>query len=348
MEPSVAVVILNWNGLSFLKRFLPSVVATNYPNLQVIVGDNASTDGSVEYLKAAFPEVEVIENVKNYGFAEGYNRVLAQVSAEYFVLLNSDVSVPADWISPVIALMELDSTVAAAQPKIKWYDEQNRFEYAGAAGGFLDRFGFPFCRGRIFDVNELDEGQYDDATEIFWASGAALFVKSKCWEEVGGLDPDLFAHMEEIDVCWRLKNLGYKIIFCPEAEVYHVGGGTLNSENPFKTFLNFRNNLYILQKNLKLDEAYLIIFLRFWIDLVALLHFLVSGKFKHAAAVSKAHFAFFMNINKTGRKRGAHQMPFSRHAGVYHASIVWSFFIDKIRVFSKLRNRPVSPLKMLQ
>jgi GT2 family glycosyltransferase len=348
MEPSVAVVILNWNGISFLKRFLQSVVETNYSNLQVVVGDNASTDGSVDYLTNTFPEVTVIINDKNYGFAEGYNRVLKKVTADYFILLNSDVSVPSNWISPVIALMELDPRVAAAQPKIKWFDDQSKFEYAGAAGGFLDRYGFPFCRGRIFDVNEVDEGQYNDATEIFWASGAALFVKRKCWEEVGGLDPALFAHMEEIDVCWRLKNLGYRIIFCPDAEVYHVGGGTLNVENPFKTYLNFRNNLFILQKNLKLNEAYFILFLRFWIDFVALLHFVASGKFKHAAAVSKAHFAFLINLRQTAKKRGDHQLPFLEHAGVYHSSIVWSFFIDKISVFSKLKKNPVSCLKVLQ
>jgi GT2 family glycosyltransferase len=348
MEPSVAVVILNWNGLSLLKRFLPSVIETNYSNLQIIVGDNASTDGSVDYIRATFPEIEIIQNDKNYGFAEGYNRVLRQVNANYFVLLNSDVLVPPNWISPVVALMELDPSVAAAQPKIKWYEEQNRFEYAGAAGGFLDRFGFPFCRGRIFDVNEIDSGQYDIPTEIFWASGAALFVKQKCWDEVGGLDPALFAHMEEIDVCWRLKNLGYKIIFCPDSEVYHVGGGTLNAENPFKTYLNFRNNLYILQKNLPIQEAYLIIFIRFWIDFVALLHFVATGKFKHAAAVSKAHFTFLLNLRRTASRRSKQQLPFLRHAGVYHSSIVWSFFMEKTRIFSKLKHKPVSRLKILQ
>ena len=340
MEPSVAVVILNWNGLSFLKRFLQSVVDTNYSNLQVIVGDNASTDGSVTFLQQHFPSVQIIQNKKNYGFAEGYNRVLEQVQADYYVLLNSDVMVPENWIAPVISMMTADPSIAAAQPKIKWFDDPTRFEYAGAAGGYLDCFGFPFCRGRIFNNNELDHGQYNDPVEVFWASGAALFVKRSCWIEVGGLDPDLFAHMEEIDVCWRLKNLGYKIVFCPDAEVFHVGGGTLNSENPFKTYLNFRNNLYILQKNLKLGEAYSIIFLRFWIDLIALLHFVVTGKFKHAAAVSKAHFSFFLNIRKTAAKRKDFQKPFLEHTGVYHSSIVWAFFINKITSFSKLKGAP--------
>jgi GT2 family glycosyltransferase len=345
MEPSVAVVILNWNGLSLLKRFLQLVVDTNYSNLQVIVGDNASTDGSVEYVRHNFPGVAIIENEQNYGFADGYNRILKQVKAEYYILLNSDVMVPENWITPVIALMEADANIAAAQPKIKWLDHPEKFEYAGAAGGFLDRYGFPFCRGRIFDVNEVDNGQYNDAVEIFWASGAALFVRRDCWEEVGGLDPDLFAHMEEIDVCWRLKNLGYSIVFCPDAEVYHLGGGTLNAINPFKTYLNFRNNLYILQKNLKLNEAYVIIFLRFWIDLVALLHFLVTGKYKHALAVSKAHFSFIYNFKRTASKRTKQQKPFLKHKGVYCLSIVWAFFVAKISVFSDL---PKNSLKHLE
>jgi GT2 family glycosyltransferase len=348
MEPSVAVVILNWNGLSYLSRFLQSVVDSKYPNLQVVVGDNASTDGSVAYIRSNYPNVLIIENAKNYGFAEGYNRVLKLIVADYYVLLNSDVSVTENWIHPVVALMESDRTIAAAQPKIKWFDDQSKFEYAGAAGGYLDRFGFPFCRGRIFDVNETDAGQYNDAVEVFWASGAALFVKRKCWEEVGGLDPDLFAHMEEIDVCWRLKNLGYKIAFCPDAEVYHVGGGTLNAENPYKTYLNFRNNLYILQKNLPFTEACLIITLRFFIDFLALLHFAVSGKFKHAAAVSKAHFSFLSNLSKTAKKRTGHQEPYLQHAGVYGGSIVWSFFIGKIKTFTALQNNPVKRSKTLR
>jgi GT2 family glycosyltransferase len=348
MEPSVAVVILNWNGLSFLSRFLQTVVDSKYSNLQVVVGDNASTDGSVAYIRSNFPQIQIIENGHNYGFAEGYNRVLKLIVADYYVLLNSDVSVTENWIHPVIALMESDPSIAAAQPKIKWFDNPEKFEYAGAAGGFMDRFGFPFCRGRIFDVNETDHGQYDDAVEVFWASGAALFVKRKCWEEVGGLDPDLFAHMEEIDVCWRLKNLGYRIAFCPDAEVYHVGGGTLNAENPFKTYLNFRNNLYILQKNLPFSEACLIIFLRFWIDFIALLHFAARGEFKHAIAVSKAHFSFLYNIFRTAKKRTGHQKPYLQHAGVYAGSIVWSFFYDRIKTFTELNNRRIKRLKMLQ
>ena len=337
MEPSVAVIILNWNGVSFLKSFLPQLINTAYSNLQIVVGDNASTDDSVSFLKLKYPQIRIIHNEQNYGFAEGYNRVLKQVQADYFVLLNSDVDVPVNWITPVIQVMEKDPLIAAAQPKIKSHTEPLKFEYAGAAGGFLDKFGFPFCRGRIFDVIEDDLKQYEDAIEIFWASGAALFVKRHCWEEVGGLDPDFFAHMEEIDVCWRLKNKGYKVVYVPDAEVFHVGGGTLNSNSPFKTYLNFRNNLYLLQKNLNGQELYVMLFIRIWIDFVAWIHFLLSGEGKFAWAINKAHFNFFQNYRKTSRKRVGPAKPFLAHTGVYPSSIVWSFFIKKIKYFKDLQ-----------
>ena len=336
-HPSVAVVILNWNGIELLKTFLPEVVKSNYPNLQVILGDNASTDDSLAYVRETFPQVRIIQNTVNLGFAGGYNEVLEQVESDYFVLLNSDVLVPENWIHPVIDMMEADPLIAAAQPKIKWYKERTSFEYAGAAGGFLDRFGFPFCRGRIFNVLEQDNGQYDDNCEIFWASGAALFVKTKCWREVGGLDADFFAHMEEIDVCWRLKNLGYKVMYCHDAEVFHVGGATLNAENPHKTFLNFRNNLYMLHKNLPVNELTMTIFCRMWIDFVALMHFVVTGKPKFAMAVSKAHIQFFKNFRKTAAKRTDKQTAFTNLSGVYHSSVVWSFFIKGCRKFSQLQ-----------
>ena len=340
MEPSVAVVILNWNGLSFLKSFLPQVVKSSYPNLQIIVGDNASTDESVAYVSATFPQVKIICNKVNFGFAEGYNRVLSQVDTDYFVLLNSDVAVSGNWIMPVIEMMEADPSIAAAQPKIKSHIEPSKFEYAGAAGGFLDRFGFPFCRGRIFDVIEQDTGQYDDPVEIFWASGAALFIKRDCWNVAGGLDPDFFAHMEEIDLCWRLQNLGYKVIYCPAAEVLHVGGGTLNSTNPHKTFLNFRNNLYLMQKNLPGNALHLLLFARIWIDFVAWIHFLIVGETKFAWAINKAHFYFFKNYRKTAKKRVKSQLAYSSLSGVFQSSIVWSFFIKKVKVFSELPFKP--------
>ncbi|QPH41765.1 glycosyltransferase family 2 protein [Pedobacter endophyticus] len=336
MNPSVAVVILNWNGKAFLAQFLPSLLLSSYHNLQIIVGDNASTDDSVSYLEASFPTVKVIRNEANYGFAGGYNKVLEQVEADYFVLLNSDVEVPPNWIKPVIDLMESDAKIAVAQPKIKWQANKNQFEYAGAAGGYLDIHAFPFCRGRLFNVFETDNGQYNQQTEIFWASGAAFFIKSKCWKEAGGLDADLFAHMEEIDLCWRLKNMNYKVVYCPAAEVYHVGGGTLQAENPFKTYLNFRNNLIIMQKNLPAGDAFFRIMIRMAIDFVAWWHFLLSGKPKFTLAVSKGHWHFVKAIAKTNKKRSGHQKAFAAHTGVYHKSVVWAFFVKKIKYFSQL------------
>jgi GT2 family glycosyltransferase len=336
MSPSVAVVILNWNGKRYLEQFLSSVVSSVYDNLQIIVGDNASTDDSVAFVTAHYPGIKVILNDQNYGFAEGYRRILDQVTADYFILLNSDVEVPANWIQPVISLMESDPLIAAAQPKIKWQKDKTQFEYAGAAGGYLDMHGYPFCRGRIFDTIETDAGQYDDPKEIFWASGAALFIRSKQWREVGGLDPDFFAHMEEIDLCWRLKNLGYKVVYCPHAEVYHVGGGTLNADNPYKTYLNFRNNLIILQKNLPLSDVYFRIFIRFFMDFIAWIHFIFEGKTNFAMAVTKAHVYFFKHFWHNAKKRTSRQKPFMQHAGQYRSSIVYAYFIKKIRHFSQL------------
>lgn len=337
MEPSVAVVILNWNGKKWLEQFLPSVVASAYANLQIIVGDNASTDDSIIFLKEQFPQIVIIENDHNYGFAGGYNKVLERVNADYFVLLNSDVEVPNDWIKPVIALMQSDERIAAAQPKIKWQKDKTQFEYAGAAGGFIDLHAYPFCRGRIFDEVEYDSNQYNEDIDIFWASGAAFFIKSKAWKEVNGLDADLFAHMEEIDLCWRLKNLGYRVVCCTAAEVYHVGGGTLNANNPYKTYLNFRNNLIIMQKNLPKADAYFRIFIRFWLDFAAWLQFLLAGKTKFCLAISKAHYHFLKDIKQNARKRTVKQTPLLQHSGVYKSSIVYSYFIAKIKRFSELR-----------
>lgn len=336
MEPSVAVVILNWNGRALLERFLPSVVKSNYPNLQLIVGDNASTDDSVGFVRSHYPQIAILENDQNYGFAAGYNHILSRVKADYLILLNSDVEVPENWIKPVVALMESDIMIGAAQPKMKWATQKDQFEYAGAAGGFIDLNVFPFCRGRLFDEVETDKGQYNQNLDVFWASGAAFFIKRSVWEEVGGLDADLFAHMEEIDLCWRLKNLGYRIVCCTDAEVYHLGGGTLNANNPFKTYLNFRNNLIIMQKNLPKGEAYKRIFIRLWYDLAAWLQFLLKGKPKFTMAISKAHFHFFKQIMRTAGKRTSKQLPLKQHSGVYKGSIVWAYFIKKIRKFSEL------------
>jgi GT2 family glycosyltransferase len=335
--PKVAVVILNWNGLKHLSQFLPSVMASQWDNLEIVVGDNASSDGSVRFLQSTFPTVRIIQNDSNYGFTGGYNRVLRQVEADYYILLNSDIEVTPNWIRPVIELMEADEQVAAAAPKIKAYHRPTHFEHAGAAGGFIDSYGYPFCRGRIFYEVEEDRGQYNQSGEVFWATGAALFIKKECWDLTGGFDERFFAHMEEIDLCWRLKNLDYKIMYCAESEVFHVGGGTLDKENPFKTYLNFRNNLLLLKKNLSFGRAVFTISLRFCLDLLAIVRFMNEGKRKDAWAVSRAHQNFIRQLFKSN-KQGI-KVAKAHHSTLkcmYKYNIVWEFFIKKKKAFSDL------------
>ena len=287
----IAVVILNWNGRKMLERFLPSVVEHSAP-AEVVIADNGSTDDSLAFLSTHYPNLRVIAFDCNYGFAEGYNRALAQIEADYYVLLNDDVEVTPHWVEPVVAMMESDERVAVAQPKLLMYDQRDTFEYAGAAGGYIDRYGYPFCRGRMFDKVERDEGQYEEACDLFWASGAAMFVKSAVWKKLGGLDGDFFAHMEEIDFCWRVKNAGYRVRYCPEATVYHVGGGTLPKSSPRKTYLNFRNNRALLYKNLPKERLVWTLTVRWVLDLVAALSFLLKGNWKEFRAVLKAHRSF--------------------------------------------------------
>ena len=333
--PKVAVVILNWNGIYYLKRFLPSVYNSSYPNLVFVVGDNASSDKSVEFIKQNYPKIEVIQNDKNYGFAEGYNRVLEQVDADYYILLNSDVEVNEGWIEPMIEAMEADPAVAAAQPKILSSLQPELFEYAGAAGGYLDKYGYPFCRGRIFDTVEADLGQYNDTKSIFWASGAALFIKSDAWKKSGGFDKDFFAHMEEIDLCWRLKRMGYTIQYYPFSEVYHIGGGSLNKENPFKPYFNFRNTLTVLQKNFPSTQVYLPIFTRIWLDLIAVIRFYLKGNYKDAFAVHRAHWSFFKSFRTNHKKRKQSNIKFKVN-GLYNRLIVWEYFSKKNHKFTDL------------
>ena len=332
--PSVAIVILNWNGKFHLESFLPSVYNSTYPNLEFVIGDNASTDDSIDFIENNFPLIRIIRNDANYGFAEGYNRVLEQVEADYFILLNSDVEVTNNWIEPIIAAMESDPEVAAAQPKIRSWSLKDSFEYAGAAGGFIDRYGYPFCRGRLFNHVERDIGQYNDSKEIFWATGAALFIRSDRWKEIGGFDSDFFAHMEEIDLCWRLKRRGHKIWYYSDSEVYHVGGGTLDKSNAQKTFLNFRNNLFMILKNARYPNC--TIFIRLWLDLIALLRFASSGKFADAGAVSRAHIDLFRNYRRMIKKRNAFTAPFLT-SKVYDGLIIWDFFVKNKRRFGDLR-----------
>jgi len=327
----VAVVILNWNGQTFLEQFLPSVV--NYSdNARIIVADNNSTDNSIVFLKEHYPTVELIKLEQNFGFAGGYNNALKQVDSEYYVLLNSDVEVTKNWLTPMIELLDTDQSIAACQPKIKDYNNKEFFEYAGASGGFIDKYGYPFCRGRIFDSLEKDNHQYNNIEEIFWASGASLFIRAKDFNNIGGLDELFFAHMEEIDLCWRLKNQGKKIMVCPSSTVYHIGGGTLNKVNSQKTFLNFRNSLLTIHKNASKKECFSIIFIRLLLDGLAGLKFIISGKPSHTWAIIRAHFSFYGAISQNKTKRKVFNSP--NLTGQIHKSIVKGYYLNSCKSFN--------------
>lgn len=330
----VAVVILNWNGREFLERFLPAVVEHSSMDAEVIVADNASTDGSIEFLQKFYPQIRIIQNRANFGFAKGYNDALALIDCQYYILLNSDIEVTADWINPVIDLMEKDRRIAACQPKLLAYYKRSHFEYAGAAGGFIDHFGYPFCRGRIFQDIEEDTGQYDSEAEVFWASGACLFVRAELYHRFGGFDADFFAHMEEIDLCWRLKNAGYKIMYCPGSVVYHVGGGTLPKKSSLKTYLNFRNNLTLIFKNIPSEKIFQTFITRWILDWVAAFKFLAGGGFADFLAVLRAHWFFIFNLKSQIIKR--RKISQSEVSGVYKRNLVVEHFIKKKKRFSEL------------
>jgi hypothetical protein len=330
----VAVVILNYNGKKFLEEFLPNVIAnTNAKLADIVVADNASTDGSVEFMQEHFPNIRLIVNGFNGGFATGYNLALRQIEAEYYVLLNSDIEVTSHWIEPVIALMDSDPQIAACQPKILSYYEKEKFEYAGAAGGFIDRYGYPFCRGRLFQHLEEDHGQYDDACEVFWATGACMFVRSDLYLKNGGLDDSFFAHMEEIDFCWRMKNLGYKIYCCPQSKVYHIGGGTLPKSSARKTYLNFRNNLSLLYKNLP-SCVFLTLAYRVLLDWVAAFKFLFGGGLADFWAVIRAHFDFYKRIPAIRKARK--ELPHRQVGQMYRKNIVFENFLKGKKKYSDL------------
>ncbi len=330
----VAIVILNWNGRSMLERFMPSVTAC-CGDADIVVADNGSSDDSVAFLQLHYPQVRLILLDKNYGFAEGYNKALAQVEAEYYVLLNSDVECTPGWIEPVVSMMERDPQVAIAQPKLLMYDQKDTFEYAGGAGGFIDRYGYPFCRGRLFNTLEKDHGQYDDECDIFWATGAAMFVRASVWKELGGLDGDFFAHMEEIDFCWRTYLAGYSVRYCPQSVLYHVGGGTLPKSSPFKTELNFRNNLSMLYKNLPEGRRERVLFMRMWLDRVAALKFLFEGHRGEYLAVRKAHKQYRAWKPQLAEKRkacGRFEVP-----QVYQGLLLPEYYLLGRKRFSDLK-----------
>ena len=328
----IAVVILNWNGEALLERFLPSVLEYS-KGTDVYVVDNASTDGSVAYVAQHYPNINIIQNSSNGGFAKGYNEGLKHVKADVYCLLNSDVEVTPDWLEPIKNTFKTQPEAAIIQPKILDLMQKDHFEYAGAAGGFLDKFGYPFCRGRIFQTIEKDEGQYDDIREVFWATGACMFIKSDVFWSLGGFDEDYFAHQEEIDLCWRAQNAGYKVFYVGHSHIYHLGGSTLSNMNPKKTFLNFRNSLYSITKNLPRRQAWPIVFIRLLLDAIAALRFIFQLKFDHCFAILRAHFSFYGNFIKMYRKREKANFILKYYVAT---SIVWSYFVHQIKNFNIL------------
>ncbi|MCS6824725.1 MAG: glycosyltransferase family 2 protein [Cytophagaceae bacterium] len=337
---SVAIVILNWNGRKYLEQFLPYVI-THSQNAEIVIADNNSTDDSLSFLRLHYPSLRVIRISKNEGYSKGYNIALKQIEAEYYVLLNSDIEVTENWIEPVIAFMRANPDVAACQPKILSYHNRNAFEYAGACGGFIDYLGYPFCRGRIFNTLENDCGQYDKCLQIFWATGACMFVRAAAFHEVNGFDDDYFAHMEEIDLCWRLQHRGYKIFCIPQSRIYHIGGGTLNKLSPQKTYLNFRNSLYALYKNIESRYLFVIIFLRLCLDGVAGIKFLFTDSYKHSFAVVRAHLSFYRNVRKLHKQRvELKKKKKSCSLGLFQGSIVFHYFILGKKKYSDIfKNR---------
>ncbi len=336
-----AVVILNWNGRDLLRRYLPSVIANSTADggVDVIVADNASTDDSLDVLASEFPSIGVIKLDRNYGFAEGYNRTLALLPHDYVVLLNSDVATPDGWLQPLVRLLDSDATVGACGPKLLDDKNHDLFEYAGAAGGFIDALGYPFCRGRIMDTVEADDGQYDNTADCLWVSGAALMVRRKLYLETGGLDADFFAHMEEIDFCWRIRNLGWRVVaVCDTPRVFHLGGATLAQGTPRKTYLNFRNNLTMMVKNYNGHAWWLILLARMTLDGVAALRFLLNAQGRQFSAIFKAHIHFWRRLPHTLRKRNA--LKASRRATlvpeVKPYSMIWRYYVRHLKTFNTI------------
>ena len=328
---------MNWNGASMLREFLPSVLAHSaLEGVEVCVADNASTDESLEVMRQEFPDVRLILLDKNYGFAEGYNRALSEVDAEYSLLLNSDVEVTAGWLPPMLDYMDTHPEVAACQPKIRSYHRRNEFEHAGACGGFMDKYGYPFCRGRMMDTVEEDRGQYDTITPVLWATGAALLVRSADYREAGGLDARFFAHMEEIDLCWRLRCRGKSIVCIPQSLVYHVGGATLNKSNPRKTYLNFRNNLLMLYKNLPESELHSVMRIRGCLDLLAALQFLLKGEWGNVRAVFRARkdYARMRPSYQAVRTENLSKTTPPTQPERFAWSLLWKYYAKRVRRFS--------------
>jgi GT2 family glycosyltransferase len=335
-SPKVAVVILNWNGKKFLQQFLPSVLAATYSNYEVIVADNGSKDDSIAFMESNYPGIRLIRFGQNMGFAKGYNEALKLVEADYYALLNSDAETQRGWLEPMVDLLEKDSAIAACQPKLLLYADKKRFEYSGAAGGWMDQYGYPFAKGRIFDVMEEDHGQYDQAEPIFWASGAALFIRASLFQQMEGFDEYFFAHQEEIDLCWRLQLAGHRIYSCPASVVYHVGGGTLPKGNSKKTYLNFRNNRIMLSKNLPFSRKIWVIPVRYLLDAASAFKGLLSGDGSYFLAVIRAHLAFikwWFLYRKRSPFPASKTNPLN---GYFRGNIAWLHFARKKRFFSEV------------
>lgn len=329
-----AIVILNWNGQKLLEQFLPSVVNFSSELADIYVADNASTDNSIKYIKEFYPSIKIIENIRNEGYAKGYNDALCAVDADIYCLLNSDVEVTKDWLTPVLDVFKTDKNTAVVQPKLLDFKDKNKFEYAGAAGGFLDLYGYPYCRGRVFNSLETDTAQFNDISDIFWASGACLFIRSKIFQQLGGLDEDYFAHQEEIDLCWRVQNIGFTIKYVGTSTVFHVGGATLQKNNPQKTYLNFRNSLLNIVKNIPKKWFLFVIFSRLALDGIAGIKFLIELKPFHTLAILKAHLSFYSNFLKILKKRKKLQKKQNYNL---HTSIVWQYFILGRKKFENLK-----------
>lgn len=332
--PSVAVVILCWKGRSLLEQFLPSVIRHTPPTAEIVVADNASGDGTAELLQNSFPQITFIALEKNLGFAGGYNAVINRLHHDIIIMLNQDVEVTASWLEPLVLMLLREADTGAVQPRIRSWRQRQLFEYAGAAGGWIDLFGYTFCRGRLFDVLEADRNQYNLPADIFWASGACMAIRRSVYVQAGGLDPDFFAHMEEIDLCWRLKNRGLRIRYCPDSVVYHQGGSALPQGHPFKTYLNYRNNLLMLVKNLPVREALVIVPARMVLDGISALRSVLRGYPRDVPAIARAHWHFLRKLPHL--RRPAPRKSLWRHSGVYRASLVWAFFIRRKRYFAQL------------
>lgn len=329
-----AIVILNWNTRHHLETFLPSLIKySTSPDISIILADNASTDSSVAFVKENYPQIGIIILDKNYGFAEGYNRALQQVEAEYFILLNSDIEVTDHWVAPLVNLLKTNPNIAACMPKLRSYTDRDAFEYAGAAGGYIDKLGYPFCKGRIFNTIEKDHGQYEGTYEVFWATGACLAIKADIFKQLGGFDSYFFAHQEEIDLCWRLQNQGYKIYYTSQSTIFHLGGGTLHKSNPRKTYLNFRNNLILLFKNQPNKTFRKTLPIRLVLDGVAAVSFLCKGNVSDVGAIFRAHMSFYKYMFQ---HRNLSNKQMSDHLNIYPKSIVYQYYILKKKVFSDL------------